>query len=377
MRLEELICRINSSLLGVDRETVTEREIALFSRMSIPFYTPADPIGIIMVGGPGSGKSAAQLKAIELMGCDETTFVKVDPDKVLMNLFDGDNTRYPLVEPVLKTLINNALVGRKNIVFDFTGRDFIMSRKFVERLKQQNYTVAVCIAQLDTETAVQRSEARSKREGRSVDAVYLRKTYQQIKQLCPFYVTYPFFDKVFVFDNNGPTLVQILSFSREEAGAICPSLTLVIPPLPRITAKVTLYNNNGPVEDVTIPVQVEGSRITLGYAHTGLPDWVLRVDKEHNVMVDLNGVQFAFSAHKESMEVWGLMIHVEPSQLSAIPSLPQKDSPYWKGQAPTGLVLHYSIQCNDADELVMFQKLFLDCGRISMVPLPQRIPRCK
>ena len=371
MRLAELLSHIDLSLSGLADETVTEREIALFSRMSIPYYTPACPTGIIMVGGPGSGKSAAQLKAIELIGADETTFVKVDPDKVLMNLFNGDNECYPLVEPVLKTLIDNALQARKNIVFDFTGRNFIASRKFVEKLKQHQYTTVVCITQLDTETAVQRAEARSKREGRTVDTDYLRNTYEQITQLAPYYTTYPFFDKVFVFNNNGPSLVPILSFSRADVALICPSLTLTAQPLPDITATVTLYNNNGPVEDVTIPVYVREGEITFAYSHTGLPDWILKVDKENSVMIDPNGERFIFKAHKQNNNSWGLLIVIESQQLSAIKSLPQRDSPYWK-QRPLrgGLMLRYSIHCNDSIDVI--QRLFPDTGRIPMMPLPSK-----
>ena len=38
---------------------ITSQEMTVFTKMSMPFHTPKTPIAIIMVGGPGSGKSAS------------------------------------------------------------------------------------------------------------------------------------------------------------------------------------------------------------------------------------------------------------------------------------------------------------------------------
>jgi predicted ABC-type ATPase len=358
-------------------DEISDREIEVFVKMSTPFFTPTKPTGIIMVGGPGSGKSKGQSKTIELLGLDESTFVKVDPDRVLTTLLNSDNDQYPKAAPVLKTLINKTLESKKNIVFDFTGRSIVGSMVNVTRLRQNGYNVVVSITLLDTETAVDRAKKRSLREGRSVDTDYLKLTYDAIKKLVPDYIKNGLFDSVFVFDNNGESIKCTLAFDRKEALKVADFFKGEMLSVPSLTAVVCLYDKNGPVDSVEIPLEINSKKLIFKYSSLSLPDWVLEVNKGSKTMVDSNSrVSYPFDVAIIAGYIT-LSIIVSEDNLISISSLPQADSEFWKDKSEKSIKLDYVFsQTGSISQPLINLLTFLNAQelprRYLLRPLPRR-----
>ena len=327
---------INAGRDGCSLPEITKPEINVFVKMSIPFRSPPQPTAMVMVGGPGSGKSLSQKKTIELIGADYRDFVIVDPDRVLTALFNSDNNCYARVQPVLESLIDTAYEMKKNIVLDSTGRDYQRSRKFAERFKRRGYVIVVSITMIDPQIALARASQRQASEGRSVDESYLRSAYDSIQKIVPQYIESRLFNKVFAFNNSGPTPVCELSFDREAACrhsvALCGQLDAK---MPEQQATVCLYDNNGPVEDITVPYEFSSSKekLMFKYSWIGLPDWDLALNQTHVTQMANPACAHSYSVERGAAGAGGrivLSIRIARDAVWCVPSLPQKESPYWK-----------------------------------------------
>ena len=58
-------------------------------------------VAIIMVGGPGSGKSSGRDKTLEMLEMKFEQFVNIDPDEIIGSLFNNDNDFCILSQPSL------------------------------------------------------------------------------------------------------------------------------------------------------------------------------------------------------------------------------------------------------------------------------------
>jgi predicted ABC-type ATPase len=336
---------------------LSEDMITGYVKAVMPHVKPSGtPIGILMVGGPGSGKTGAQTMCLALLNADPSSFVIVNPDRVLSGLFDNDNSHYPDTGDVLKALIDKAIDEKRNIIFDFTGRDFMRSRTWAERMKASGYRVVACMVQLAPETAIDRANKRAQIEGRSVDVDYLQSTYVSIATLIPKYVELPLLDDVYLFDNSGSSLTSVLSFNRKNAAAVSPILAGVNTPIPSIWCQVVYYNANGPVDEVSVPVTYTSgeTKFLFNYGWIGLPDWSLEIDKSNRTLISRKPSKtwvYKYVLH-HFKSYSRLLIMVSPDQLVSIPSLPQKDSVFWKAQAASGeksLNLVYTVQSGSSD----------------------------
>jgi predicted ABC-type ATPase len=289
-----------------------------------------------MVGGPGSGKSASQKKAVDLIGTKHPDYVIVDPDRVLSVLFNSDNSCYPRITPVLQQLVDTAYTQKKNIILDTTGRDFQRSRKFAQRFKHSGYITVVCITHVDPDIALARAEKRALMEGRRVDEEYLRFAYEAIQANIPRYIDCRYFDKVFFFNNTGAQLVSELSFDRESACQVFPKLCGNInSQWPKFWASVLLYDRQGPVEEISIPYEVSGNMITFKYSWTELVDWTITLNGTHVIESSDPACVYPYMLSTiEGDRTLSFRVSIAEDRARCIPSLPQKGSRFWQARAP-------------------------------------------
>lgn len=83
-----------------------------------------EKIAIVLIGGPGSGKSSGKQKTIELLEKRPENFVNIDPDEILTTLFDNDINCYESVGKINNESFEMAIETNKNIIFDGTGKKF-------------------------------------------------------------------------------------------------------------------------------------------------------------------------------------------------------------------------------------------------------------
>ena len=164
---------------------------ALFDRVK-----PSKPTIIVMVGGPGSGKSSARKKSIHSMRFRASDFVVIDPDEIVTKVFGNDYSQYwidsldhdnPETSHKLDVVMMNnmnfqyAIGNRYNIVFDGTGRNVEFTRSnVIENARTHGYRVVVCVNILDASEALKRSEERGTLTGRKVDTDYLTGVYDTL-----------------------------------------------------------------------------------------------------------------------------------------------------------------------------------------------------
>ena len=96
----------------------------------------ADKIAIVLVGGPGSGKSGAKLDTVRLLEKEPHEFVNIDPDEILTKLFNNNTKCYEKVSVINNKSYEMAIEQNKNIIFDGTGRNFEWySQNVIKKLK--------------------------------------------------------------------------------------------------------------------------------------------------------------------------------------------------------------------------------------------------
>ena len=79
---------------------------------------------IVLVGGPGSGKSSGKLNVVSSIQKTIKDFANIDPDEILSKLFDNNNKCRKVVNDINDESYEKAIKQNKNIIFDGTGKDF-------------------------------------------------------------------------------------------------------------------------------------------------------------------------------------------------------------------------------------------------------------
>lgn len=171
-----------------------------------------DRTAIVLVGGPGSGKSSAKAEFIAQLKPPHVAgdFVNIDPDEIIEQLFDLQETCRPLVDELNNTTYEEAIKGGKNIVYDGTGKNFEWyAEGVIGRLKREGYTVYLVIVQNNVETVLERIEKRGGQTRRFVDPDYTREVYEKLEINIPKYLSLcgsGYVDAIFEYDNKGDRL---------------------------------------------------------------------------------------------------------------------------------------------------------------------------
>ena len=164
-----------------------------------------DKIAIVMVGGPGSGKSSAKAQTISYLKKKKEDFVNIDPDEIITNLFNIDTKCYDQAGIINNKSLEMAIKQNKNIIFDGTGRNFDWySTNVIKLLKDLGYNLNLVIVTNNINTVVNRIEKRAREEGRTVNITYASSVYNTLKTAIPQYLNLncDFVDKIFFYDNS-------------------------------------------------------------------------------------------------------------------------------------------------------------------------------
>ena len=196
------------------KTTPSEDEISNFltERLS---NAGTDKIAVVMVGGPGSGKSSGKSQTISYLGKTVTDFVNIDPDEIITKLFNIDTNCYEPAGKINNQSFEKAIQENKNIVFDGTGRNFEWySKNVIKLLKDKGYNVNLVIVSNNFSSVVGRMKKRQEEEGRHVDLDYASGVYDALKTAIPKYIDLKcdYIDKIYLFDNSD-TLKLILHTS--------------------------------------------------------------------------------------------------------------------------------------------------------------------
>ncbi len=171
---------------------------------------------IIMVGGPGSGKTSGVKIVLDMTKKDLDDYVIVSPDDVLEDFFNSDRTKYPEAIKINNQLYEKALKNNNNIIFDRTGTNFEdYYANVISRIKDSGYNVVLCIVYNNYTNAKNRIEERTAKTGRAVDKAYARSSYRDLTFNIPKYIALNCqkVDEIFCFDNTS-TSIEVIYRSK-------------------------------------------------------------------------------------------------------------------------------------------------------------------
>ena len=171
-----------------------------------------DKNAIIMVGGPGSGKTSGVKIVLDMTKKVLDDYVIVSPDDVLEDFFNSDRTKYAEAIKINNQLYEKTLKNNNNIIFDRTGTNFEdYYANVISRIKDSGYNVVLCIVYNNYTSAKNRIEERTAKTGRAVDKVYARSSYRDLTFNIPKYIALNCqkVDEIFCFDNTSASIEVI------------------------------------------------------------------------------------------------------------------------------------------------------------------------
>ena len=201
-----MYCNMTSCTIRPSVEEISDFMARRFSGKTPP--PEGSKTALIMVGGPGSGKSSTKSKTLRHLHFDEDTFVDVDPDEALGVLFGNDNGCRLAATIENGKVFSRAWKGGYNIIYDGTGKNFAnYSKNPVRYLKRKGYNVILCITLLDVEEAKKRISRRAEKTGRDIGEEFTEDVYGKLEKGIPEYlgIKCTDLDAILVYDNNGST----------------------------------------------------------------------------------------------------------------------------------------------------------------------------
>lgn len=163
------------------------------------------PIVIMMMGGPASGKSSM----VRALGIDESQFVMADADAIKERIPEyrvGVRSRarkaaamaHEESSYLVKKIRADAMANRKNLVIDGTGAKAKSYLDVIPELRKQGYRIQLLMAECDVDVAVPRAIERAEKVGRFVPENFMREAYPNIpnsfKQISPLVDDFHVFD---------------------------------------------------------------------------------------------------------------------------------------------------------------------------------------
>jgi predicted ABC-type ATPase len=176
-----------------------------------PLKSNEQPLCIINVGGPGSGKSTVSKIYIKnVLKKNIKKFCVVNPDDILNKYFNNDINCYEIdnnsPHDVINELFDVAVKNKYNILYDTTGLDIKDIKPKINLLKKNNYTVNVCVCLIDISIALKRVEKRRKTTGRNMANDYFYKRYHDLPKILDhfyFNLLYKKIDEIIIYNTNG------------------------------------------------------------------------------------------------------------------------------------------------------------------------------
>ena len=167
---------------------------------------------IIMVGGPGSGKTSGLDILINMMKKTKEDFVSIDPDDIFNIFFNSNRKYYRKVEPINNILYEKTLENNYNIIFDRTGTNFVSYyNDVIKKIKAHGYNVVLCIIYNNYYNVKSRLKKRELETGRAVNEQYAKNSYRDLTFNIPKYSKLDCDDvnDIFIFDNTSSSIELI------------------------------------------------------------------------------------------------------------------------------------------------------------------------
>jgi predicted ABC-type ATPase len=193
------------------------REIIADATAGVP--RSEQPTLYMMGGGPAAGKSSI-IKNGDVKHPDKHVLANPDEFKADLpeyrnGLAAQDRTAARVAHEessyINKQVIKAASDGGMDVVWDGTGDNSIDKlEKQIRVLKDRGYKVQADYVTCDTETAVERSNARGKKTGRFVPEEPVRETHARVSEIWPEAVARGLFDRSDLYDTTSggkPVLV--------------------------------------------------------------------------------------------------------------------------------------------------------------------------
>lgn len=175
------------------------------NKFNIATQNKSQPLAIIMVGGPGSGKSTAKKTIVRQLGYDTENFITIDPDEIISSLFQSDYNCKAEMNKVLTSTYSKAWKKKYNIIIDKTGKNFNATyNKYIDFLKKQGYQIILCLTVLNYSNASTRIKKRNRGTDNKRALLVAKKTYTKLNKIYEKYIDLDcdVVDKVFVYDNK-------------------------------------------------------------------------------------------------------------------------------------------------------------------------------
>ena len=177
-----------------------------------PLASQENPICVINVGGPGSGKTyVSKIYIKNVLKKNMKKFCIVNPDDILSKYFNNNSNCYIIDNNSPHTVVNElfdiAIKNKYNILYDTSGLNTKDVKSKIKILKKNNYTINVCVCLIDDiSIALKRVEERRIKTGRFIDSDYFYKRYNELpKILNDFYfnLLYKTIDEIIIYNTSG------------------------------------------------------------------------------------------------------------------------------------------------------------------------------
>ena len=138
-------------------------------------------VGMIIVGGPGSGKNTIAPALLSSAGLDEKTFALIDPDLILKNIYNNKEPCRPSADSINDFLFDTVLQKHVDFIYCGTGHDskFYIS-DVIQRSKKKNYKIYLSILANTSEVTIPRIIKRTLDTGRTFNIEYIKRIYSKI-----------------------------------------------------------------------------------------------------------------------------------------------------------------------------------------------------
>jgi len=194
-----------------NKKTITQEEIDRYINNKL-LNAKKGKCAIIMVGGPGSGKSSGIKILLGMTKKVLDDYVIVSPDEVLEEFFNSDIKKYADANKINEQLYEIALKKNYNIIFDRTGTNFeVYYTTVISRIKDSGYNVVLCIVYNNYTNAKKRIEQRTATTGRAVSENYAKNSYKDLTFNIPKYINLNCqkVNDIFCFDNTSTSIELI------------------------------------------------------------------------------------------------------------------------------------------------------------------------
>lgn len=193
---------------------ITNKQVNSYITNTIKNYKSVEqPICVITVGGPASGKSTiSKIYIREILLQNINNFCIINPDIILEKYFDNNINCYEIDKNspyvYINKLFHKAIIHKYNILYDTTGLNIKDIKKKIKLLEKHNYKINICISIIDDLSIVyKRLKKRFNNGGRNIDKDYLLKKYQELPAIL---------DNFYFTPNNLEKFNQIIIFNTTK-----------------------------------------------------------------------------------------------------------------------------------------------------------------